>query len=172
MVEDIFGSLCCNKPWSAGIAVPVIKVTLPIGISFYTFQVISYVIDVYRGTVAAQKNYVDMAMYISMFPQLIAGPIVRYSDIEGQLKEREHSAEKIAHGIRRFVIGLSKKVLIANQLGELIDAYQSASEPSVLFVWMYAAACTLQLYFDFSGYSDMAIGLGKIFGFDFPENFN
>ncbi len=155
-----------------GIAVPVIKVTLPIGISFYTFQVISYVIDVYRGTVAAQKNYVDMAMYISMFPQLIAGPIVRYSDIEGQLKEREHSAEKIAHGIRRFVIGLSKKVLIANQLGELIDAYQSASEPSVLFVWMYAAACTLQLYFDFSGYSDMAIGLGKIFGFDFPENFN
>lgn len=155
-----------------GIAMPVIKVTLPIGISFYTFQVISYVIDVYRGTVAAQKNYIDMAMYISMFPQLIAGPIVRYSDIEGQLKVREHSADKLAHGIRRFIIGLSKKVLIANQLGELIDAYQSASQPSVLFVWLYAAACTLQLYFDFSGYSDMAIGLGKIFGFDFPENFN
>ncbi len=155
-----------------GIAVPVLKVTLPIGISFYTFQVISYVIDVYRGTVAAQKSYIDMAMYISMFPQLIAGPIVRYSDIEGQLRTREHSAQKVAQGIRRFIIGLSKKVLIANQLGELIDAYGSASEPSVLFVWLYAVACTLQIYFDFSGYSDMAIGLGKIFGFDFPENFN
>lgn len=155
-----------------GIAVPVLKVTLPIGISFYTFQVISYVIDVYRGTVAAQKSYIDMAMYISMFPQLIAGPIVRYSDIEGQLHTREHSARKAAQGIRRFIIGLSKKVLIANQLGELIDAYGSASEPSVLFVWLYAVACTLQIYFDFSGYSDMAIGLGKIFGFDFPENFN
>ena len=155
-----------------GIAVPVLKVTLPIGISFYTFQVISYVIDVYRGTVAAQKSYIDMAMYISMFPQLIAGPIVRYSDIEGQLRTREHSAQKAALGIRRFIIGLSKKVLIANQLGELIDAYGSASEPSVLFVWLYAVACTLQIYFDFSGYSDMAIGLGKIFGFDFPENFN
>ena len=155
-----------------GIAVPVLKVTLPIGISFYIFQVISYVIDVYRGTVAAQKSYIDMAMYISMFPQLIAGPIVRYSDIEGQLRTREHSAQKAALGIRRFIIGLSKKVLIANQLGELIDAYGSASEPSVLFVWLYAVACTLQIYFDFSGYSDMAIGLGKIFGFDFPENFN
>ena len=155
-----------------GIAVPVLELTLPIGISFYTFQVISYVIDVYRGTVAAQKSYIDMAMYISMFPQLIAGPIVRYSDIEGQLRTREHSAQKVAQGIRRFIIGLSKKVLIANQLGELIDAYGSASEPSVLFVWLYAVACTLQIYFDFSGYSDMAIGLGKIFGFDFPENFN
>ncbi len=162
---DSFGAV-------TGIAVPVLKVTLPIGISFYTFQVISYVIDVYRGTVAAQKNYIDMAMYISMFPQLIAGPIVRYSDIEGQLHTRAHSTEKIAHGIRRFIIGLSKKVLIANQLGELIDAYGSASEPSVLFVWLYVIACTLQIYFDFSGYSDMAIGLGKIFGFDFPENFN
>ena len=113
-----------------------------------------------------------MAMYISMFPQLIAGPIVRYSDIEGELHVRKHSAEKTACGIRRFIIGLSKKVLIANQLGELIDAYAGASQPSVLFVWLYAIACTLQIYFDFSGYSDMAIGLGKIFGFDFPENFN
>ena len=155
-----------------GLAVPVLKVTLPIGISFYTFQVISYVIDVYRKTVAAQRSYIDMAMYISMFPQLIAGPIVRYSDIEGELHVRKHSAEKTACGIRRFIIGLSKKVLIANQLGELIDAYAGASQPSVLFVWLYAIACTLQIYFDFSGYSDMAIGLGKIFGFDFPENFN
>lgn len=155
-----------------GVAVPVLRVTLPIGISFYTFQVISYVVDVYRGTVAAQKSYIDMAMYISMFPQLIAGPIVRYSDIEGQLHTRTHSTEKIANGIRRFIIGLSKKVLIANRLGELIDAYTGATEPSVLFVWIYAIACTLQIYFDFSGYSDMAIGLGKIFGFDFPENFN
>ena len=155
-----------------GLAVPVLKVTLPIGISFYTFQVISYVIDVYRKTVAAQRSYIDMAMYISMFPQLIAGPIVRYSDIEGELHVRKHSTEKTACGIRRFIIGLSKKVLIANQLGELIDAYAGAAQPSVLFVWLYAIACTLQIYFDFSGYSDMAIGLGKIFGFDFPENFN
>ena len=155
-----------------GLAVPVLKVTLPIGISFYTFQVISYVIDVYRKTVAAQRSYIDMAMYISMFPQLIAGPIVRYSDIEGELHVRKHSTEKTACGIRRFIIGLSKKVLIANQLGELIDAYTGAAQPSVLFVWLYAIACTLQIYFDFSGYSDMAIGLGKIFGFDFPENFN
>lgn len=140
-----------------GLAVPVLKVTLPIGISFYTFQVISYVIDVYRKTVAAQRSYIDMAMYISMFPQLIAGPIVRYSDIEGELHVRKHSAEKTACGIRRFIIGLSKKVLIANQLGELIDAYAGASQPSVLFVWLYAIACTLQIYFDFSGYSDMAI---------------
>lgn len=122
-----------------GLAVPVLKVTLPIGISFYTFQVISYVIDVYRKTVAAQRSYIDMAMYISMFPQLIAGPIVRYSDIEGELHVRKHSAEKTACGIRRFIIGLSKKVLIANQLGELIDAYAGASQPSVLFVWLYAS---------------------------------
>ena len=155
-----------------GINVPVLKVALPIGISFYTFQVMSYVIDVYTGTVSSQKSYIDMAMYISMFPQLIAGPIVRYSDIESQLHIRTYSTEKIAYGIRRFIIGLSKKVLIANQLGELIDAYGSTSGQSVLFVWLYAIACTLQIYFDFSGYSDMAIGLGKIFGFDLPENFN
>ena len=154
-----------------GLAVPVLKVTLPIGISFYTFQVISYVIDVYRKTVAAQRSYIDMAMYISMFPQLIAGPIVRYSDIEGELHVRKHSTEKTACGIRRFIIGLSKKVLIANQLGELIDAYAGASQPSVLFVWLYAIACTLQIYFDFSGYSDMAIGLGRMLGFHFGENF-
>ncbi|MCQ2537764.1 MAG: MBOAT family protein [Lachnospiraceae bacterium] len=150
----------------------VLKVSLPIGISFYTFQVISYVIDVYRGHVKAQRNFIDMAAYIAMFPQLIAGPIVRYSDIEGQLKDRPITSEKLALGARRFVVGLGKKVLIANTLGALIKEFNATDEKTVLFYWLYAIACTLQIYFDFSGYSDMAIGLGKILGFDFPENFN
>lgn len=155
-----------------GMTAVVLKITLPIGISFYTFQIISYVIDVYRGTVEAQKNYIDMAAYVAMFPQLIAGPIVRYADIEKQLKRRSHSVERAAKGIRRFIFGLAKKVLLANSLGELCDIFRGSTEQSVLFFWMYAVACTLQIYFDFSGYSDMAIGLGRIFGFDFPENFN
>lgn len=150
----------------------VLKVSLPIGISFYTFQVISYVIDVYRGQVKAQRNYINMAAYIAMFPQLIAGPIVRYSDIEKQLTDRRSDLDHVAAGVRRFVLGLGKKVLIANSLGSLVKAFGATADPSVLFYWMYAIACTLQIYFDFSGYSDMAIGLGKIFGFDFPENFN
>lgn len=155
-----------------GMSVPLLKVTLPIGISFYTFQILSYNIDVYRKDVPAQKNPVDLAAYISFFPQLIAGPIVRYSDIAAQLKERTHSLEKCAVGIRRFIIGLSKKILIANVLGELCDTFKSSDEKSVLFYWMYGIAFSLHIYFDFSGYSDMAIGLGKLFGFDFIENFN
>lgn len=146
--------------------------SLPIGISFYTFQVVSYIVDVYRKDVKAQRNLIDFAAYVSMFPQLIAGPIVRYVDIEKQLQSRAHSWEKAAHGIRRFVIGLSKKVLLANTLGELCEIFAASSDKSVLYYWMYAAAFTLHIYFDFSGYSDMAIGLGKIFGFEYPENFN
>ena len=155
-----------------GLSLPLLHVTLPIGISFYTFQILSYVIDVYRGSVAAQRNFIDLAAYVAMFPQLIAGPIVRYADIAPQLKERTHTLADAAYGARRFILGLAKKVLLANVLYELVSAYKSAAETSVLFVWLYAAAYVLHLYFDFSGYSDMAIGLGRIFGFRFPENFN
>ncbi len=155
-----------------GLSVPLLRVTLPIGISFYTFQILSYIVDVYRGTVPAQRNFIDLAAYIAMFPQLIAGPIVRYSDISAQLKNRTHSVSKSALGIRRFVLGLGKKILFANTLGELGSIFKDSGDKSVLFFWMYAIACALQIYFDFSGYSDMAIGLGKVFGFDFLENFN
>ena len=155
-----------------GLSLPLLRVALPIGISFYTFQLLSYTIDVYRGDVAAQRNLIDFAAYVAMFPQLIAGPIVRYSDIAGQLTQRTHSLDKIASGIRRFVMGLAKKVLIANVLGQLCTQFRQTAQPSVLFHWLYAVAFMLQIYFDFSGYSDMAIGLGRLFGFDFPENFN
>ena len=156
---------------ATGLSLPLLKVALPIGISFYTFQLISYIIDVYRGT-TAQRSLLNLATYIAMFPQLIAGPIVRYIDIEKELTNRVHRFNDIAYGIRRFVIGLSKKVLIANQLGELCDVFQASGEQSVLFFWMYAVSVSLQIYFDFSGYSDMAIGLGRMFGFKFMENFN
>ena len=155
-----------------GLSLPLLKVALPIGISFYTFQILSYTIDVYRGDVVAQRNLIDFAAYVSMFPQLIAGPIVRYSDIAGQLTDRVHSLDKVASGVRRFVVGLGKKVLIANVLGQLCTQFRQTAQPSVLFHWLYAVAFMLQIYFDFSGYSDMAIGLGRLFGFDFPENFN
>ncbi len=155
-----------------GLNLPILKIALPIGISFYTFQLLSYVIDVKRGDVPAQKNIIDLACYITMFPQLIAGPIVRYSDILTELNERTHSFERASLGIRRFVMGLSKKVLIANTLGELCDVFRETNEVSVVFYWMYALCTALQLYFDFSGYSDMAIGIGHIFGFHFIENFN
>ena len=155
-----------------GLDLPLLKVALPIGISFYTFQVLSYNIDVYRGTVKAQRNPIHLATYITMFPQLIAGPIVRYQDVEGQLEKRSHTTDKVALGMRRFVIGLSKKVLLANVLGELCAAFRASDEKSVLFYWMYAISFSLQIYFDFSGYSDMAIGLGKVLGFDFQENFD
>lgn len=154
------------------LSIPLLKVSLPIGISFYTFQLLSYNIDVYRGNVPAQKNFVDLAAYISLFPQLIAGPIVRYSDVAAQLRERTHSLEKTSLGIRRFVIGLSKKILIANTLGELCEIFKASEDKSVLFFWLYAIAFSLHIYFDFSGYSDMAIGMGKMLGFDFLENFN
>ena len=154
------------------LSIPLLKVALPIGISFYTFQLISYNIDVYRGSVPAQKNFVDLATYISLFPQLIAGPIVRYSDVALQLRERTHSLDKTVIGIRRFVMGLSKKVLLANTLGEICEIFKTSDDKSVFFFWIYAISFCLHVYFDFSGYSDMAIGLGKIFGFDFLENFN
>lgn len=155
-----------------GLSIPLLKIALPIGISFYTFQTLSYTVDVYRGDVPAQKNYIDLAAYIAMFPQLIAGPIVRYSDIATQLKTREHGLNDAAIGVRRFIIGLSKKILIANILGELVSIFKDSGEKSVLFFWIYAIAYALQIYFDFSGYSDMAIGLGRIFGFRFLENFH
>ena len=152
--------------------VDFIDVVLPIGISFYTFQMLSYIIDLYRREVKLQKNIFKLGLYITLFPQLIAGPIVRYQTIEEQLEKREHSLEKFALGVRRFVIGLGKKVLIANLLGELNQVFLGSSDKSVLFYCIYGISVTLQIYFDFSGYSDMAIGLGKMFGFDFLENFN
>ena len=147
-------------------------VALPIGISFYTFQLISYLIDVYRKNAKVQKNIFKLALYISLFPQLIAGPIVRYTDIENQLDNRTHSFEKFALGVRKFIIGLGKKVLIANILGQLSNTFLNSNDTSVLFYWLFGISNMLQIYFDFSGYSDMAIGLGKMFGFDFLENFN
>jgi alginate O-acetyltransferase complex protein AlgI len=149
-----------------------LNVLLPIGISFYTFQILSYTIDLYRGKVNIQKSLINFATYVSMFPQLIAGPIVRYSTIEESLDKRTHSISDVAWGINRFIIGLAKKVIIANSLGEIGVLFNSADEKSVLFFWVAAIAFTLQIYFDFSGYSDMAIGLGRIFGFRFLENFN
>ena len=150
----------------------LLRLALPIGISFFTFQAISYNIDVYRKDTPAQKNPLSIALYVSLFPQLVAGPIVRYTDVMHDLKHRTHSAEKFSNGIRRFAIGLGKKVLLADLLGEFTAAFRSAAAPSTLFYWVYAAAYCLQVYFDFSGYSDMAIGIGKMFGFNFPENFN
>jgi alginate O-acetyltransferase complex protein AlgI len=154
-----------------GAELPLPGLALPIGISFYTFQIISYQIDVYRGNVSPQRNLLALGTYVAMFPQLIAGPIVRYADIAEQLTNRGYSWENAAIGARCFVLGLAKKVLLANRLGELAALYHASDEQSVLFAWLYALAFSLQIYFDFSGYSDMAIGLGRIFGFRFPENF-
>ncbi len=155
-----------------GLSVPFLKIALPIGISFYTFQILSYTIDVYRGNVPYQKNIINFATYVALFPQLIAGPIVRYVDVCRELEYREHSFKNFYLGARRFVMGLSKKVLVANIMGEVCDLFRATSDKSVLFFWIYAIAFGIHVYFDFSGYSDMAIGLGKIFGFNFIENFN
>ena len=152
--------------------IPLLKVVMPIGISFYTFQIISYILDVYYGSVEKQKNFLYLATYITMFPQLIAGPIVRYSDINQQLGERKLERSELADGIRRFILGLGKKVLLANQLGELCQVFRDSGEQTICFYWLYALATMLHIYFDFSGYSDMAIGVGKLLGFSFPENFN
>ena len=160
-INQIFGS-----------KIPLLKLALPIGISFYTFQIISYVVDVYRGKVKAQKSFLKLATYVSLFPQLIAGPIVRYETIEKELDNRTSNFENFAYGVRRFVIGLGKKVLIANMLGELCDVFSTTNEKSILFYWIFAISYSLQIYFDFSAYSDMAIGLGRMFGFHFLENFN
>lgn len=150
----------------------LLNLALPIGISFYTFQAMSYTIDVYRDDVRVQKNLINFGMYITMFPQLIAGPIVRYSDVEEQLDERSVTARDFGEGILRFAVGLGKKVLLANQMGALwSEIYALGGDTSALAAWLGALAYTFQIYFDFSGYSDMAIGLGRMFGFKFPENF-
>ena len=154
-----------------GTGIPLLRLSLPLGISFFVFQTISYAVDVYRG-LPAEKNPVGFAMYVSMFPQLVAGPIVRYNTVAEAIKHRVHSFDAFAKGVARFVIGLAKKVLIANALGELSAAMISTDEPSVLANWLAIFSYVLQIYFDFSGYSDMAIGLGRMFGFHFDENFN
>lgn len=155
-----------------GTNLSLLRIALPIGISFYTFQILSYVIDVYRGKVKVQKSFLKLATYVSLFPQLIAGPIVRYETIEKELDYRKHSFEDFSYGVRRFTIGLAKKVLIANMLGELCNKFIATDEKTVLFYWVFAISYMLQIYFDFSAYSDMAIGLGRMFGFHFLENFN
>ena len=155
-----------------GLGIPMLRLALPVGISFYTFQCLSYTIDVYRGEVLPQKNMLSFGAYVSMFPQLIAGPIVRYSDIARQLDNRTHSREAFFLGLRRFLVGLGKKVILADNFALLMKLFRESDEKSLLFYWLYAAAFLFNIYFDFSGYSDMAIGLGRIFGFHFPENFN
>lgn len=152
--------------------IKLLNIALPIGISFYTFQIISYIVDVYNGKVKVQKNIINLATYVSLFPQLVAGPIVRYQTVEKELDNRVHSFNNFAYGIRRFSIGLAKKVLIANALGELCTKAFALNETTAIFYWIFGISYMLQLYFDFSAYSDMAIGLGRIFGFHFPENFN
>lgn len=153
------------------INIKYLSVIMPLGISFFTFQTISYLIDVYKKDVKASKNIVNLSTYISLFPQLVAGPIVRYKTINEELENRQSNIEKISYGISRFIIGLSKKVLIANNLGLLIDNLNNINTTTLSTI-LISISFTLQIYFDFSGYSDMAIGLGKIFGFDFLENFN
>lgn len=153
---------------------PVLGITLPIGISFYTFQTMSYTIDVYRGDAKEQRSIVSFGTFVTLFPQLIAGPIIKYKDLDDQLGRRTHSLEQFASGISRFVAGLSKKLLIANNLGQLWDACKvmGKGELSIITAWLGILAFAFQIYFDFSGYSDMAIGLGRMFGFEFMENFN
>ena len=153
-----------------GASLPLLQLTLPVGISFYTFQILSYTVDVYRGEAQVQKNPIDLACYVTMFPQLIAGPIVRYTDVAEQLKQRGRG--DFSKGASRFLVGLGKKILFANLLGEICAAWRGTQDGSVLFSWLYAVSYTLHIYFDFSGYSDMAIGLGALLGFRFPENFN
>lgn len=156
-----------------GLAVPVPNIALPIGISFYTFQALSYVIDVYRGEVKPQRNFFNVLLYISFFPQLIAGPIIKYHDVQEQIDKRVITVEGVASGLRRFIIGLAKKVLIANTMAVTADAVFGASvtEVNIVVAWMGAIAYLIQIYFDFSGYSDMAIGMAKMFGFTYKENF-
>jgi len=168
------GFLMTNVNALLGLSLPVPQIALPIGISFFTFQALSYVIDVYRGDVAVQKNYGKVLLYISFFPQLIAGPIVRYKDIAREIDERTVDARQIAFGLRRFIVGLGKKVLIANAMGAAADYIfnHGAANLDILGAWIGAVAYLMQIYYDFSAYSDMAIGLGKMFGFHFKENFN
>ena len=157
-----------------GTSIPLLNLTLPIGISFYTFQMMSYVIDVYRGDAAAQKNFVSFGAYVALFPQLVAGPIVRYTTIADQLDNRRESTDMFAYGIKRFVTGLAKKVFLANTIGQVWTQLSAmeVSSMSVVGTWVGALAFTFQIYFDFSAYSDMAIGLGQMLGFKFLENFD
>ena len=155
-----------------GLGLPLLKLALPVGISFYTFQCLSYTIDVYRGNAEMQKDPIAFGAYVTLFPQLIAGPIVRYVDVAKELQNRPHSWENVSCGLRRFLVGLGKKVILADNFALLIKIFRESGEPSVIFYWMYAVAFLLNIYFDFSGYSDMAIGLGRLFGFHFSENFN
>lgn len=154
------------------ISIPLMHIVMPIGISFFTFQTVGYLIDVYQSKVTYNNKLLDFATYVTLFPQLVAGPIVRYVTVEEELKSRNHSYTQFAQGVKRFVIGLAKKVLLANILGELASALTGITVPTILSTWIHAVAVTLQIYFDFSGYSDMAIGLGLLFGFHFLENFN
>ena len=155
-----------------GMALPVPDIALPIGISFYTFQALSYVIDVYRGEVAPQKRWGKLALYISFFPQLIAGPILRYGAVQGQIDSRRETLDGFTRGLRRFALGLGKKVLIANAVARIADEAFAHPGLTLPAAWLGAVAYALQIYFDFSGYSDMAIGLGGMFGFSYPENFD
>lgn len=156
------------------INIPVPDIRLPVGISFFTFQILSYVADVYKDKSLVQKKFLNVLLYISLFPQLIAGPVIKYYDISQQIENRSLTPEKTASGIKRFICGLSKKILIANTVGNTADTMFSltGNDVGILTCWLGAAAYVIQIYFDFSGYSDMAIGLGKMFGFDFMENFN
>ena len=155
-----------------GLSIPVLGLPLPIGISFYTFQTMSYTIDVYRRDAPVQKNVVTFGAYVTLFPQLIAGPIIRYKSVAEQLEGRREDLEKFAAGVQRFTVGMAKKVLLANAIGQLWDRTLASKELTFAGAWLGVAAYAFQIYFDFSGYSDMAIGLGKMFGFDFLENFN
>ena len=175
IIAGVFGLMGQIAP-SAGLLAPdppLLEILLPIGISFYTFQALSYVIDVYRDQATAQRNYLNILLYISFFPQLVAGPIVKYHDIAAQLRKRKVRANRAAEGFRRFCVGLAKKVLIANTLAVGVDAVFAAPAASInaAAAWLAALGYMLQIYYDFSGYSDMAIGMGKMFGFDFKENF-
>ena len=166
--DFVIGSI--NSITGAGLS--LLHIALPIGISFYTFQTMSYTIDVYRGEVAAQKNILTFATYVTLFPQLIAGPIVQYKTVEKELMHRKVTLEDFSEGAFRFSVGLAKKVLLANQIGSLWDSISQLNHMSVATAWLGAIAYSFQIYFDFSGYSDMAIGLGRMFGFYFLENFN
>ena len=152
--------------------ISLLNIVLPIGISFYTFQIISYEVDVYRGKVKASRSLIDYMTYVFLFPQLIAGPIVRYENVSKELKSRKVTLEDFSYGVNRFIIGLFKKVVIANNIGELCNILNSSSEVSILLYWVLGISYMLQIYFDFSGYSDIAIGIGRMIGFKFPENFN
>ncbi|MDR0782573.1 MAG: MBOAT family protein, partial [Propionibacteriaceae bacterium] len=166
------GFFLANLGSLLGVPLPLLRLVLPLGISFYTFQILSYLIDLYRGTIPVQRNIGTFATYVALFPQLIAGPIVRYAEIRVALTERVSTLDDFAAGARRFSVGLAKKILIANTMGGLVELLRTDQHPSTLSAWLYLIAFALQIYFDFSAYSDMAVGLGRMFGLKFPENFN